>query len=57
MNSDLPDFQTGGESQEVIPDYYCPLPTPAPDGSQIHQFTPLIQHVAQNMTKYKETTT
>ena len=25
MNSDLPDFQTGGESQEVIPDHHCPL--------------------------------
>ena len=51
INSDLPDFQNGGESQEVIPDHHCPLPTPAPDGSQIYQFTPLIQHVAQNRDK------
>ena len=47
INSDLPYFQTGGESQEVIPDHHCPLPRPAPDGSQIYQFTPPIQHVAQ----------
>lgn len=51
MNSDLPDFQTGRESQEVIPDHHCPLPTPAPDGSQIHQFMLLIHHVAQNHGK------
>ena len=51
MNSDLPYFQTGGESQEVIPDHHCPLPTPAPDGSQIYQFTPLIQHVTQTHGK------
>lgn len=49
-------FPDWGESQEVIPDHHCPLPMPAPDGSQIYQFTPLIQQ-HKPMAKYKETTT
>ena len=55
MNSDLHDFQTRGESQEVIPDHHCPLPTPAPDWLQIYQFMLLIQPVAQNHGKVQGT--